>query len=81
MPPVRPELLDELPKDYKKPDDPLGQGGLPQQPTEAPLGRALDGELTRHLGYERHDSSGDNSGNPRNGDNFCSLHHTSNKAC
>jgi hypothetical protein len=25
MPPIRPELLDELLKDYKKPDDLLGQ--------------------------------------------------------
>ena len=29
--------------------------------------RALDGELTHHLGYERHDAAGDNSGNSRNG--------------
>jgi hypothetical protein len=28
MPPIRPELLDELLKDYKKPDDLLGQDGL-----------------------------------------------------
>jgi hypothetical protein len=31
MPPIRPELLDELLKDYKKPDDLLGQDGLLQQ--------------------------------------------------
>jgi hypothetical protein len=65
MPPIRPELLDELPKDYRKPDDLLGQDGLPQPLTKAPVGRALDGGLTHHLGYERHDSSGDNSGNSR----------------
>ena len=28
MPPIRSELLDELLKDYKKPDDLLGQDGL-----------------------------------------------------
>jgi len=67
MPPIRPELLDELLKDYKKPDDLLGQDGLLQQLTKALVERALDGELTHHLGYERHDSSGDNSGNSRNG--------------
>jgi putative transposase len=67
MPPIRPELLDELLQDYRKPDDLLGQDGLLQQLTKALVERALDGELTHHLGYERHDSSGDNSGNSRNG--------------
>src|SRR5215213_7867747 len=67
MPPIRPELLDELLKDYRKPDDLLGQDGLLQQLTKALVERGLDGELTHHLGYERHDSAGDNSGNSRNG--------------
>jgi putative transposase len=67
MPPIRPELLDELLKDYQKPDDLLGQDGLLQQLTKALVERALDGELTHHLGYDKHDSAGDNSGNSRNG--------------
>jgi putative transposase len=67
MPPIRPELLDELLKDYRKPDDLLGQDGLLQQLTKALVERALDGELTHHLGYEKHDAAGDNSGNSRNG--------------
>src|ERR671926_1450000 len=67
MPPIRPELLDELLKDYKKPDDLLGQDGLLQQLTKALVERALNGELTHHLGYEKHDAAGDNSGNSRNG--------------
>ncbi len=29
--------------------------------------RALEGELTHHLGYPPHDVAGDNSGNSRNG--------------
>jgi putative transposase len=65
MPPIRPELLDELLKDYQQPDDLLGQDGLLQQLTKALVERALDGELTHHLGYEKHDSAGDNSGNSR----------------
>jgi putative transposase len=65
--PFTPELLDELLKDYKKPDDLLGQDGLLQQLTKALVERALDGELTHHLGYEKHDAAGDNSGNSRNG--------------
>jgi hypothetical protein len=67
MPPIRPELLDELLKDYQKPEDLLGQDGLLQQLTKALVERALDGELTHHLGYEKHDAAGDNSGNSRNG--------------
>ncbi len=67
MPPIRPELLDELLKDYQKPDDLLGQDGLLQQLTKALVERALDGELTHPLGYEKHNAAGDNSGNSRNG--------------
>lgn len=67
MPPIRPELLDELLKDYQKPEDLLGQDGLLQQLTKALVERALDGELTHHLGYQKHDAAGDNSGNSRNG--------------
>ncbi len=67
MPPIRPELLDELVKDYQKPEDLLGQDGLLQQLTKALVERALDGELTHHLGYEKHSPDGDNSGNSRNG--------------
>src|SRR4051794_37123317 len=67
MPPIRPELLDELLKDYKKPEDMLGEDGLLQQLTKALVERALDGGLTHHLGYEKHDAAGDNSGNPRDG--------------
>jgi putative transposase len=65
--PITPELLDELLKDYKKPDDLLGEDGLLQQLTKALLERALNGELTHHLGYQKHDPVGDNSGNSRNG--------------
>jgi putative transposase len=67
MPPIRPELLDELLKDYQKPEDLLGDNGLLQQLTKALVERALDGELTHHLGYEKHSTAGDNSGNSRNG--------------
>ena len=65
--PITPELLDQLLKDYKEPDDLLGQDGILQQLTKALVERALNGELTHHLGYEKHDAAGDNSGNSRNG--------------
>ncbi len=67
MPPIRPELLDELLKEYQKPEDLLGDNALLQQLTKALVERALDGELTHHPGYEKHSSAGDNSGDSRNG--------------
>jgi putative transposase len=60
--PFTPELLDELLKDYKKPDDLLGEDGLLQQLTKALVERALTGELTHHLGYEKHDAAGERLG-------------------
>lgn len=44
-----------------------GQGGLLQQLTKRVLDSALEGEITDHLGYERHDAVGRGSGNSRNG--------------
>lgn len=65
--PITPELLDELLKDYKSPEDMFGDDGLLQQLTKAVVERALQGEMTHHLGYEKHDPEGHNSGNSRNG--------------
>ena len=45
----------------------LGPDGLLSQVTKAVLERALDEELTDHLGYVRHDPAGRGSGNSRNG--------------
>jgi transposase-like protein len=45
----------------------LGEGGLLTQVTRAVLERALDAEMTEHLGYEKHDPAGRGSGNSRNG--------------
>jgi len=65
--PITPELLDELLKDYKSPEDMFGDDGLLQQLTKAVVERALQGEMTHHLGYEKHAPEGKNSGNSRNG--------------
>ena len=65
--PIRQELLDELLKEYEKPEDLLGERGILQQLTKALVERALEGEITHHLGYKKHDSSGDHTGNSRNG--------------
>ena len=61
------KLLDQLLADYKKPEDIIGENGLLKQLTKALLERALNAELTEHVGYEKHDPVGYNSGNSRNG--------------
>jgi putative transposase len=65
--PIDNKLIDNLLKDYKTPEDILGDNGLIKQLTKAVLERAMQAELTDHLGYEPHDPAGDNSGNSRNG--------------
>jgi hypothetical protein len=44
-----------------------GGGGLLQQLTKRLLESALEGEITDHLGYDKHDPAGKNGGNSRNG--------------
>jgi putative transposase len=65
--PVDNQLIDNLLKDYKTPEEILGDNGLLKQLTKAVLERAMQAELTGHPGYERHDPAGDNPGNSRNG--------------
>lgn len=59
-------MLDELVKD-RIPEEILGESGLVKELTKRLVERALEGEMTAHLGYERHAESGKNSGNSRNG--------------
>jgi len=61
------EVLNELLKDYEKPEDLLGKNGLLKELQKRLLEKALGAELTVHLGYEKHDPAGKNSGNSRNG--------------
>src|SRR5580704_10542983 len=44
-----------------------GEGGLLGKLTKMVVEGALEGELDDHLGYDRHDPAGRNSGNSRNG--------------
>jgi transposase-like protein len=44
-----------------------GEGGVLQQLTKRLLEAALDGEITDHLGYGKHDPAGRDGGNSRNG--------------
>ena len=61
------QLIDQLLENYQKPEDLLGENGLLKDLTKRLLERALAGEMTHHLGYEKHAPEGKNSGNSRNG--------------
>jgi transposase-like protein len=60
------KLLDEL-LQGKTPEEILGREGLLKGLTKRLVERALEGEMTTHLGYEKHAPEGRNSGNSRNG--------------
>jgi putative transposase len=62
--PISDELIDDLLKQGRKPGD---VNELLKQITKAVLERALQAEMTGHLGYAKHDPKGTNSGNSRNG--------------
>jgi putative transposase len=64
---LKPELLDKLLEGVKTQDDLAGPGGLLKQITKALVERMLAGELTHHLGYEKHDAAEPGNGNTRNG--------------
>ncbi len=48
------ELIDELLKDYKTPEDITGSDDILKQLTKAIIERALASELTHELGCEKH---------------------------
>lgn len=64
---IRKEILDELIKDYKNPEDLIGENGLLKQLTKALLERAMEAELTHELGYEKNARSSGSTSNRRNG--------------
>ncbi|TPQ27630.1 IS256 family transposase [Methylomonas koyamae] len=61
------ELLDSLLSGYQKPEDLIGENGLLKQLTKALVERALEAELTEHLGHAKHEPVTNPSGNARNG--------------
>lgn len=56
--PITPEVLDQILHYFEKPEDLLSENCLLQQITKASVEYALNGELTHHLGYEKHDPAG-----------------------
>ncbi len=66
---VSDEQLIAMPVDRARSDglQLTGEGGLLQQLTKRVLESALEGEITDHVGYGKHDAAGRNSGNSRNG--------------
>lgn len=61
------DVIDELLKDYQKPEDLLGENGLLKELTKRLVERALEGEMTHHLGYRKNEAKGRGNGNSRNG--------------
>src|SRR5947209_14497057 len=61
------ELVDELLAGAKTEEEIFGQGGLFGQLTKRLVERALEVELTDHLGYEPHREPPGGAGNTRNG--------------
>ena len=64
---INKQLVDDLIKDCKTPEDFFGENGLFKSFVKSVMESALNAELTTHLGYEKHDPAGYNTGNSRNG--------------
>lgn len=65
-----PELLklaDSLLTNYQKPEDLIGENGLLKQLTKLLVERALETEITEHLGHDKSDEVTNGTGNTRNG--------------
>jgi transposase-like protein len=62
-----PEVLDQLLKGYVKPEDLTGPDGLLKRLTGALVERAMNAELTHHLGYEAGEKPPEEQANRRNG--------------
>jgi len=61
------EVLDELLKEYKGPDDFFGPDGLVKQLSKALIERAMQAELTGQIGYEKSEPGEKQTNNRRNG--------------
>jgi putative transposase len=64
---INTDVLDELIKDYKNPEDLIGENGLLKQLTRALLERAMQAEMTHQLGYAKNEIAPDEQSSRRNG--------------
>ena len=62
---IRHELLDELLKEYKKPEDLIGEGGILKELTKALVERCLNAEIEHHM--EQEETNSESRKNRRNG--------------
>lgn len=60
-------IVDQLDLDGVTQDELFGEGGLVKALTSRILNKALEAEMDNHLGYQKHSSLGNLSGNNRNG--------------
>lgn len=60
-------LLAGLLADYQKPEDLIGENGLLKQLTKLLVEKALDAEMSAHLGHGKHEPVANPAGNTRNG--------------
>jgi len=67
MNPLPNDLIDALLANYKKPEDLIDQNGLLKQVTKALVERALQAEMTDHLGHGKNQLVANATGNTRNG--------------
>ena len=64
---IDPKLLDQLLAQAGDPSQILAEGGLIKELSARLIERALEAEMTEHLGYEKHAPTGRGTGNSRNG--------------
>jgi hypothetical protein len=67
------DVVDELLAGARTEEEIVGPGGLLSQLTKRLVERAMEVELTDHVGYERHQEPPGGSGNTRNGSTSKSL--------
>src|SRR5476649_90753 len=61
------KLADSLLANYQKPEDLIGENGLLKQLTKMLVERALEAEMSEHLGHDKSGAVTNSSGNTRNG--------------
>ena len=67
------DLIDELLAGYQKPEDLISNNGLLKQLTKALVERALQSEMIKNLGHDKHAAVGNSMGNVRNGKSHKTL--------